>query len=106
VVHTQIFLDAITRLLESKSINLIKFRETPVIGMAVNWAINEENEKEILRVSIVNEYGHLLFDSVIQPSLTICYAPLYYGYLYDPSFGIPIRYLSDMVRSSLIHSLT
>lgn len=77
------------------------YRETPIIGMAVNWAINEENEKEILRVSIVNEYGQLLFDSIIQPSLTICYAPLYYGYLYDPSFGIPIKYLSDMVRTLL-----
>lgn len=69
--------------------------------MAVNWAINEENEKEILRVSIVNEYGHLLFDSIIQPSLTINYAPMYFGYLYDPSFGIPIKYLSDMVSKIL-----
>ena len=67
--------------------------------MAVNWAINEENEKEILRVSIVNEFGHLLFDSIIQPSLTIWYAPLHGGFLYDPSFGIPLRYLSDIVRS-------
>ena len=69
--------------------------------MAVNWAINEENEKEIIRVSIVNEHGYLLFDSIVQPTLQICYAPLYYGYLYDPSFGIPIKYLSEMVSSLL-----
>ncbi|CAI2386034.1 unnamed protein product [Moneuplotes crassus] len=72
--------------------------DTKIIGIAVNWGINEENEKEILRVSIVNEHGHLLFDSIIQPSLTICYVPLYYGYLYDPSFGIPLKYLSDMLN--------
>jgi hypothetical protein len=30
--------------------------------------VNELDEKELLRVSIVNEAGMLVFDSVIQPS--------------------------------------
>ena len=35
------------------------------IGVSYSWAINEMDERELLRVSIVNEFGHLVFDSII-----------------------------------------
>lgn len=35
------------------------------IGISYSWGINENDEREILRVSIINEMGLLVFDSVI-----------------------------------------
>jgi hypothetical protein len=58
-----------------------------------------EDEKELLRVSIVNETGLLLFDSVIQPSKKLKYVPLFNLYLFDPSFGIPLKYLNEMLNN-------
>lgn len=51
------------------------------------------DERELLRVSIVNEAGLLVFDSIIQPTKQIKHVPLFNMYLYDPSFGIPLKYL-------------
>ena len=51
------------------------------------------DERELLRVSIVNELGNLVFDSIIQPTKYIKHVPLFNMYLYDPSFGIPLKYL-------------
>ena len=65
--------------------------------MAFNWAVNELDEREILRVSAVNDQGLLLFDSIVQPTKPIKYVPLYNMYLYDPSFGIPLKYLAEML---------
>ena len=61
--------------------------------MSYSWAINEMDERELLRVSIVNDLGHLIFDSIIQPTKQIKYVPMFNMYLYDPSFGIPLKYL-------------
>jgi hypothetical protein len=63
------------------------------IGVSYSWAINEMDERELLRVSVVNEFGHLVFDSIIQPTKRIKHVPLFNMYLYDPSFGIPLKYL-------------
>jgi hypothetical protein len=52
-----------------------------------------------MRVSMVNEEGFLVFDSLVQPSKPIKYAPLYNLYLYDPSFGIPLKYLIEILNS-------
>jgi len=41
------------------------------IGVSYQWGINEKDEKELLRVSVVNEEGLLVFDSIIQPSKPI-----------------------------------
>ena len=49
-------------------------------------------------MSIVNELGQLLFDSIVQPQKTVKYVPLYNMYLYDPSFGIPLKYMSEMLN--------
>ena len=57
------------------------------------------DEREIMRVSIVNEDGLLVFDSLVQPSKKIKYAPLYNLYLYDPSFGIPLKYLVEILNT-------
>jgi len=35
------------------------------ISIAYQWGINEIDEKELLRVSIVNHFGQLVFDSII-----------------------------------------
>ena len=48
----------------------------------------------MIRVSIVNYQGALLFDSVIQPSKPLQYVPLF-----DVSFGIPLKYLSQMLNT-------
>ena len=69
------------------------------IGVAYQWGINTSGEKELLRVSIVNYEGQLMFDSVIQPSKPLQYVPLFNLYLFDPSFGIPLKYLSQMLNS-------
>jgi len=66
--------------------------------LAYNWAVNELEEREILRVSVVNERGFVLFDSVVQPSKPLKYVPLYNMHLYDASFGIPLRYLAEMLN--------
>lgn len=63
------------------------------IAVSYCWGINEMDERELLRVSIVNEAGLLVFDSIIQPTKQIKHVPLYNMYLYDPSFGIPLKYL-------------
>jgi hypothetical protein len=44
----------------------------------------------------VNKEGLLLFDSVIQPSKQLKLVPLF-----DPSFGIPLKYLSEMLNGIL-----
>ena len=62
--------------------------------MSYQWGVNEADEKELIRVSIVNERGLLVFDSIIQPSKKIKYAPLF-----DASFGIPLKYLSEMLST-------
>ena len=49
-------------------------------------------------MSAVNESGSLLFDSIVQPSKKIKYVPLYHMYLYDASFGIPLKYLAEMLN--------
>eukprot|EP00347_Sterkiella_histriomuscorum_P010351 403376635 len=72
--------------------------ESQYVALAYNWAVNEADEREILRVTVVNEKGLLLFDSVVQPSKIIKYAPLFNMYLYDPSFGIPLKYLAEMLN--------
>lgn len=66
--------------------------------MSYNWGLNESNERELLRVSIVNEDGQLVFDSIIQPSKAIKTVPVFSMHLYDPSFGVPIRYLSQVLH--------
>ena len=35
------------------------------IAVAYNWGINSNDEKEIMRVSVINDGGQMLFDSVI-----------------------------------------
>ena len=35
------------------------------VSIGYSWGINEEDERELLRVSIVNEIGNLVFDSII-----------------------------------------
>ena len=62
--------------------------------MSYQWGVNESDEKELIRVSIVNDKGLLVFDSIIQPSKRIKYAPLF-----DASFGIPLKYLSEMLNT-------
>ena len=52
-------------------------------------------------MTIINEQGLLLFDSIVQPQKTIKYVPLYNMYLYDPSFGIPLKYLAEMLNKVL-----
>jgi hypothetical protein len=64
------------------------------ISVSSQWGINELDERELLRVSIVNEMGLLVFDSIIQPSKPIKFVPLF-----DPSFGIPLKYLSEMLNT-------
>jgi hypothetical protein len=71
---------------------------TEVVSISINWGINEDFEKEILRVSVVNQHGLLLFDSLVNPLQAVCYVPFGCGYLYDPSFGIPIKYLVEMLN--------
>jgi hypothetical protein len=67
---------------------------TTQIAVAYQWAVNVKNEKELVRISIVNYEGQLLFDSIIQPSKPLQYVPLFNLYLFDPSFGIPLKYLT------------
>ena len=38
------------------------------IGVGYHWGINEMDERELLRVSVVNELGNVVFDSIIQPT--------------------------------------
>ena len=64
------------------------------IGVSYQWGVNEADEKELIRVSVVNDKGMLVFDSIIQPSKRIKYAPLF-----DASFGIPLKYLSEMLST-------
>lgn len=64
-----------------------------LIAVSYSWGINEMDERELLRVSIVNEQGYLVFDSIIQPTKQIKNVPIFNMYLYDPSFGIPLKYL-------------
>jgi hypothetical protein len=63
------------------------------ISVSYDWGINEMDERELLRVSVVNELGNLVFDSIIQPTKMIKNVPLFNMYLYDPSFGVPLKYL-------------
>lgn len=63
------------------------------ISVAYDWAINEAEQKEIIRVSLVNDMGLLVFDSIVTPSKRIKYVSILNFYLYDPSFGIPLKYL-------------
>ena len=42
----------------------------------------------------MNDKGMLVFDSIIQPKKKIKYAPLF-----DASFGIPLKYLSEMLNT-------
>ena len=35
------------------------------IAVGYSWGINEMDERELLRVSIINELGNLVFDSII-----------------------------------------
>ena len=42
---------------------------------------------------ITPEISNLVFDSIIQPTKMIKNVPLYNMYLYDPSFGVPLKYL-------------
>ena len=64
------------------------------LAVSYSWGVNEHDEREILRVTIINEAGQLVFDSIIQPTKSIKHVPLYNMYLFDPSFGIPLKYLS------------
>ena len=63
------------------------------IAVGYSWGINEMDERELLRVSIINELGNLVFDSIIQPTKMIKHVPLFNMYLYAPSFGVPLKYL-------------
>ena len=56
--------------------------------------MNVDDEKELIRVSAVNERGLLVFDSIIQPVKSIKSVPLF-----DASFGIPLKYLSAMLST-------
>jgi hypothetical protein len=42
----------------------------------------------------VNDRGLLVFDSIVQPSKRIKFTPLF-----DPSFGIPLKYLTEMLNT-------
>jgi hypothetical protein len=74
---------------------------TEKVAVAYQWGVNNSQEKELLRVSMVNYEGMLLFDSVIQPSKPLEHVPLFNLYLFDPSFGIPLKYLTQMLASIL-----
>jgi hypothetical protein len=69
------------------------------VSVSYQWGVNEIDEKELIRISIVNEKGLLVFDSIIQPSKRIKFVPLFNLYLFDPSFGIPLKYLSEMLNT-------
>jgi len=82
-------------------ISLSSPNESQIISVAYNWAVNDQDEREIIRVTLVNEEGLLLFDSIVQPSKALKYVPLYNMYLYDPSFGIPLKYLAEKLNQVL-----
>jgi hypothetical protein len=54
-----------------QNFDTLPYKPSTNVSIAFNWVINEANEREIIRVSIVNEQGYVLFDSVIQPSKAI-----------------------------------
>lgn len=82
-------------------ISLSSPSESQIVSVAYNWAVNDQDEREIIRVTLVNEEGLLLFDSIVQPSKALKYVPLYNMYLYDPSFGIPLKYLAEKLNQVL-----